>query len=57
VDDADTFLAHRELMLSMAYRMLGTVADAADAVQDAWLRWPAARGITWPIHVATLSGP
>jgi RNA polymerase sigma-70 factor (TIGR02957 family) len=42
VDDAETFMAHRELMFAMAYRMLGTVADAEDVVQDAWLRWSAA---------------
>jgi RNA polymerase sigma-70 factor (TIGR02957 family) len=42
VGDAETFVAHRDLMFSMAYRMLGTVADAEDAVQDAWLRWSAA---------------
>jgi RNA polymerase sigma-70 factor (ECF subfamily) len=40
--DAETFEAHRELMFAVAYRMLGTVADAEDAVQDAWLRWSAA---------------
>ncbi len=40
--DAGTFEAHRDLMFAVAYRMLGTVADAEDAVQDAWLRWSAA---------------
>ncbi len=40
--DAETFEAHRDLMFGVAYRMLGTVADAEDAVQDAWLRWSAA---------------
>ena len=40
--DAEVFEAHRGLMFAIAYRMLGTIADAEDAVQDAWLRWSAA---------------
>ena len=42
VSDAEAFEAHRDLMFSLAYRMLGTITDAEDAVQDAWLRWSAA---------------
>lgn len=38
----DVFDAHRRLLFSVAYRMLGSVADAEDVVQDAWLRWSAA---------------
>jgi RNA polymerase sigma-70 factor (TIGR02957 family) len=39
VTDEEAFEANRELLFAVAYRMLGTVADAEDAVQDAWLRW------------------
>ncbi|MBW8481346.1 RNA polymerase sigma-70 factor [Actinomadura parmotrematis] len=42
MDDAGAFGAHRGLLFSVAYRILGTAADAEDAVQDAWLRWSAA---------------
>jgi RNA polymerase sigma-70 factor (ECF subfamily) len=42
VSDAEVFEAHRDLMFAVAYRMLGTITDAEDAVQDAWLRWSAA---------------
>jgi RNA polymerase sigma-70 factor (ECF subfamily) len=34
-----TFEALRPHLMSVAYRMLGSAADAEDAVQDAWLRW------------------
>jgi RNA polymerase sigma-70 factor (ECF subfamily) len=34
-----TFTALRPRLFSIAYRMLGTRADADDVVQDAWLRW------------------
>ncbi len=33
---------YRNLLFSVAYRILGSAADAEDAVQDAWLRWSAA---------------
>jgi RNA polymerase sigma-70 factor (ECF subfamily) len=36
------FDSHRRLLFGVAYQMLGSVADAEDAVQDAWLRWSAA---------------
>ena len=38
----DVFEAHRPVLLGVAYRMLGRVADAEDVVQEAWLRWSAA---------------
>ena len=36
---ADELQAERPRLLGMAFRMLGTVADAEDAVQEAYLRW------------------
>ncbi|MEW2415552.1 RNA polymerase sigma-70 factor [Streptomyces sp. NPDC046866] len=35
----DPFLAHRRLLFATAYRMTGTVSDAEDVLQDAWLAW------------------
>lgn len=35
----DPFDALRPRLFAIAYRMLGTRADAEDLVQDAWLRW------------------
>jgi RNA polymerase sigma-70 factor (ECF subfamily) len=34
-----TFQHHRPRLLGLAYRMLGTQADAEDVLHDAWLRW------------------
>lgn len=34
-----TFEAERRRLFGVAYRMLGSVADAEDVLQDAWLRW------------------
>jgi RNA polymerase sigma-70 factor (TIGR02957 family) len=38
-DATSLFNRHRPRLLAIAYRMLGAVAEAEDAVQDAWLRW------------------
>src|SRR5438067_1992283 len=35
---AEQFEAHRPHLRAVAYRMLGSLSDADDAVQDAWLR-------------------
>ena len=35
----DVFEAQRVRLTGLAYRMLGSVTEAQDAVQDAWLRW------------------
>jgi RNA polymerase sigma-70 factor (ECF subfamily) len=37
----DEFESLRPHLLSVAYRLTGTFADAEDAVQDAWMRWHA----------------
>jgi RNA polymerase sigma-70 factor (ECF subfamily) len=39
---ADLFEAERPRLLGLAYRMLGSLSDADDVVQDAWFRWEGA---------------
>ncbi|MFE7802137.1 RNA polymerase sigma-70 factor [Nocardia sp. NPDC057440] len=35
----ETFVAHRNLLFTVAYEMLGSAADAEDVLQETWLRW------------------
>lgn len=60
MDDATlAFDRHRPRLKGIAYRMLGSVAEAEDVVQDAWLRWnDAAHGAlesaeAWLVTVTT----
>ncbi|MDX3357095.1 RNA polymerase sigma-70 factor [Streptomyces sp. ME01-24h] len=41
-DAATVFQALRPRLFGIAYRMLGSAAEAEDVVQDVWLRWQAA---------------
>src|SRR5262245_60144202 len=40
--DDEVFEEQRSVLFGLAYRMLGSVADAEDVVQEAWLRWQSA---------------
>ncbi|MGQ9368167.1 RNA polymerase sigma factor SigJ [Azospirillum sp. ST 5-10] len=46
----DLFVAERPRLRALAYRMLGSLSDADDVVQDAWLRWIA-------VDPATVAAP
>jgi RNA polymerase sigma-70 factor (TIGR02957 family) len=35
----EAFLAHRNLLFTVAYEMLGSAADAEDVLQETWMRW------------------
>jgi RNA polymerase sigma-70 factor (TIGR02957 family) len=35
----EAFVAHRNLLFTVAYEMLGSAADAEDVLQEVWLRW------------------
>jgi RNA polymerase sigma-70 factor (ECF subfamily) len=39
VSRTDAFVAHRNLLFTVAYEMLGSAVDAEDVLQEVWLRW------------------
>jgi RNA polymerase sigma-70 factor, ECF subfamily len=43
MSEVDLFQANRPVLFGVAYRMLGSATDAEDVLQDAWLRFSAAR--------------
>ena len=57
--DATDFEAHRPRLVRLAYRMLGSIAEAEDVAQDAWLRWQGVDGdeiadpAAWLVRTAT----
>lgn len=44
-DRLQVFHQHRALLFSIAYRMLGSVADAEDMLQETFIRWQQSRDI------------
>ncbi len=42
IDAASDFEPHRAELVRIAYRMLGSIAESEDVVQDAFLRWDGA---------------
>jgi len=54
---ADVFERLRPKLFGIAYRMLGTVAEAEDAVQDTYLRWLQVRTLASDDSAQTLHKP
>ncbi|MGH4024263.1 MAG: RNA polymerase sigma factor SigJ [Pseudonocardiaceae bacterium] len=51
VTDAEAaFCAHRGALLGLAYRILGSLTEAEDVVQEAWLRWDRAIRSAVPVR-------
>src|SRR3954469_8848156 len=44
LSSTEVFLRHRELLFSIVYNVLGSVADTEDVLQETWLAWSARSG-------------
>jgi hypothetical protein len=50
------FVAHRNLLFTVAYELLGSAADAEDVLQETWLRWANSISTRCGTRVPTSSG-
>lgn len=48
-DPTETYLGHREVLFSLVYNVLGSVADTEDVLQETWLAW-AGRDVSTVVH-------
>jgi RNA polymerase sigma-70 factor (ECF subfamily) len=48
VNSTEEFVAHRELLFSIVYNVLGSVADTEDVLQETWLAWSGRSGVENP---------
>ena len=48
MNPTEEFLEHRELLFSIVYNVLGSVADTEDVLQETWLAWSGRSGVENP---------
>ncbi|MGY4768260.1 RNA polymerase sigma factor SigJ [Kribbella sp. CWNU-51] len=48
MSSTEEFVAHRELLFSIVYNVLGSVADTEDVLQETWLAWSGRSGVENP---------